>query len=456
MKTRAGLNPTPIPLEIAAAGEELHLDLVGPLPTTARGNTYILTVKDSATKFVVVVPIIDKSAATVARALVERVYLRLGAPDRIITDQGGEFCNRLNEAVNNTLGIAHRTTSPYHPAANGVVERMHADLEMCLRCITEPDQSRWDLDLPYVEFALNTTWTRTTGETPFFLWTGRQPRTLVDLVVRTPFTRDDQDVWLTKLLLARRVAAAQSGFARGITPPELRVEAEEEVIDAVKVGDLVMIKFTGGKDGKATKLLARQQGPYRVIAVRDGVTAKLQHVQREKDIVERHAKYLVPVDEQMLDEAGDDEFEVEGIQDEAVVEGETKFLVKWKGFPEDRNTWATEEQLVNAPEILEAWRAKQSQKDQEAVVVDRVVDQRIHGGVEEFLVADHAEDGPDQYVWLKRRAIRGVGIDGRGAERSRCDGRRLGACWTKRKYPQTGVVAPQVQEQEFIRESTFP
>ena len=405
MKNRQGLTPTGQPLEMTTAGEELHVDLVGPMPTTVRGNTYVLTARDSATKMVVVAPLIDKSAPVVARALVEKVYLRLGAPERLVTDQGGEFCNRLNEALGNALGIAHRTTSPYHPASNGMVERMHADLERCLRCITDPDQSRWDLDLPFVEWALNTAWTRTTGETPFFLWTGRQPRTMVDVVMATPVERESQDEWLRKLMVARRLAAARSGFARGLTPPEQRVPAEEEVVPAIEVGQLVMIKFTGGRRGKATKLLAKQQGPYRVVEVRDGVTAILENVALPADRQERNASYLVPVEADQAEDGGDDEHEVEAIVDEAIVEGETRYLVKWAGYSSDANQWQTAAQLKNAPAVMAQWRQQVGRAKNTRLRVHKVVDQRSVDGFEEFLVILADGDGPDQYQWMRRGRI---------------------------------------------------
>ena len=51
------------------AWAQLGMDLVGPLPTTARGNTYIMTVTDYYTKWAEAAPLQDKSALSVANML---------------------------------------------------------------------------------------------------------------------------------------------------------------------------------------------------------------------------------------------------------------------------------------------------------------------------------------------------------------------------------------------------
>ena len=69
----------------------LNIDLIGPLIPTDSGNRYILTVIDVFTKFAVATPLTDKSAGTVARAFVDNVICRYGAPLEVISDQGSEF-----------------------------------------------------------------------------------------------------------------------------------------------------------------------------------------------------------------------------------------------------------------------------------------------------------------------------------------------------------------------------
>ena len=53
-------------------GEQLFVDLVGPMPTTRNGEKYILTIEDSFTRYAMAVPIPNKESATITKHLMER------------------------------------------------------------------------------------------------------------------------------------------------------------------------------------------------------------------------------------------------------------------------------------------------------------------------------------------------------------------------------------------------
>jgi transposase InsO family protein len=172
------------PEEMAKAWEVIHIDLWNPGLESTRGEQYVLSVRDHCTKYVVLIPISDKSARSVARALMNGVFLVNGFPEKIVSDCGTEFVNSLNKQLCSLVGVSHRLTSPYHPAANGLVERVHRELGVILRCLKSGEH--WDTDLPSVAYAINTSVTRTTQQTPFFLMFGRHPRTVVDILVDYP------------------------------------------------------------------------------------------------------------------------------------------------------------------------------------------------------------------------------------------------------------------------------
>ena len=48
----------------------------------------------------------------------------------------------------------------------------------------------------------------------------------------------------------------------------------------------------------------------------------------------------------------EEEFEVEYIREHRKTVGGYKFLVKWKGYPEEENTWQSRKDLANAPRIV--------------------------------------------------------------------------------------------------------
>ncbi|XP_076384356.1 uncharacterized protein LOC117225084 [Megalopta genalis] len=124
----------------------VHLDLVGPLPTS-RGNRYCLTCIDRYTRWPEALPLENIEAETVARAFVSGWIARFGTPARITTDQGRQFESHLFRQMNHLLGCKHLRTTAYHPAANGMVERFHRQLKAAIKCRAD---DRWTDALPAV------------------------------------------------------------------------------------------------------------------------------------------------------------------------------------------------------------------------------------------------------------------------------------------------------------------
>jgi len=93
----------------------IHADLVGPLPEgknsrNQRGFQYILSVIDSATRYLWLLPIRHKTAESVAATLSDEVISRVSIPSAILTDQGGECMGKVVECLLQRLGIKHLRT----------------------------------------------------------------------------------------------------------------------------------------------------------------------------------------------------------------------------------------------------------------------------------------------------------------------------------------------------------
>ena len=135
---------------------------------------YILTVVNHFSKFDSAFPLRNMEAATIARVLVDGVICLVGAPYRILRDQGPNFEGQLFKELCKTLGIAKIRTSPYKPSTNGITERFHQTLNsMIAKCVKE-SQRDWDLKLPMVLAAYRASCHSATSLTPNRIVFGRE------------------------------------------------------------------------------------------------------------------------------------------------------------------------------------------------------------------------------------------------------------------------------------------
>ena len=119
----------------------------------------------------------------VTQFMADKIVLRHGTPESIITDRGKCFLADITQNVWKQLGVNHKTTSSYHPQTNGQVERMNHTLAMMISMYIAGEQTNWDEPLPFICFAYNTARQESTGFSPFFLLYGREPNLPVDILL---------------------------------------------------------------------------------------------------------------------------------------------------------------------------------------------------------------------------------------------------------------------------------
>ena len=152
----------------------ISMDLIGEFhPPSSKGNRYALTVICMHTGFVFCIPLKTKSAEDVVQAYIDKAYSQFGGSEKVLTDNGTEFKNRLINEVCEQLGVKHKIYSPpYRPQSNGRIESFHYFLKACISKHITP-QIEWDDVVPLACAAYNFLPNEHSKESPFFLMFGR-------------------------------------------------------------------------------------------------------------------------------------------------------------------------------------------------------------------------------------------------------------------------------------------
>ncbi|KAG1441678.1 hypothetical protein G6F56_011372 [Rhizopus delemar] len=149
--------------------------------TSRSGNRYIIAGIDYLTKYVEARAIRFQTASEIALFLYEDIICRHGCPTILVTDNGKPFLSNLIKRICFNYSILHKTTTPYNPQSNGLIERFNRTLGQILQRRSEEEKLDWDIYLPATLFAYRSIKQATTKQSPFFLVYGYEPKTPFDL-----------------------------------------------------------------------------------------------------------------------------------------------------------------------------------------------------------------------------------------------------------------------------------
>src|ERR1044071_5445763 len=110
------------PIKLSSPFNHWGIDLVGPLPSIAKRNHYIIVATDYFTRWPEARPLKRADAQSVADFIYDEIICRFGPPNVIQLDQGSHFRNEVIQKLSERFRIKHRLSLPYHPQTNGLVE----------------------------------------------------------------------------------------------------------------------------------------------------------------------------------------------------------------------------------------------------------------------------------------------------------------------------------------------
>lgn len=263
------------------------------LDPAKNGTENVLVMTDVFSKYTLAVPTRDQHASTVAQVLVVEWFSKFGVPARIHSDQGRNFESALIQQLCSLYGIQKSRTTPYHPAGNGQCERFNRTLHNLLRTLPPSRKRDWTTCLPQVLYCYNTTPHQATGESPFFLMFGQEPRLPIDFLlgrVPDPVSGEVHE-WIQEHQ-ARLQMAFNGAQERLKTAAARRKKAHDQHIrgEPLKQGQLVLLRdFSARRRHKLQDLWGptvyrvikapKEGGAVYSIAPRDD-QSKVKHVHR--------------------------------------------------------------------------------------------------------------------------------------------------------------------------------
>lgn len=346
------IQPLPAP---SRSWEEVTMDFITDLPPSKLlGQVYdsILVICDRLTKMCHYVPARSNwDGVELAQAWIREVIRLHGAPRRIISDRGVLMNSKVWETFHRYLNAKRVLSSAYHPQTDGQTERQNQTLEQYLRIFCCLEQDDWSLWISIAEFAYNDSVHATTKTTPFRANQGIDP-----IVPEWPFSTPPGSDAPAARDVATRVVELQQECKKKIELArayQRKYANKKRLHIDLHVGDKVLVSNRHIRSLRPKRKLDwKYLGPGTVTAKIGETVYRVEmpglenvHPVFHVSLLEKyspHGRISHPPNEVVdtLREMGDDIYEVEKIVDSKQDEdGSWKYLIKWKGYPENENSW---------------------------------------------------------------------------------------------------------------------
>lgn len=406
-----------MPIPVEGAFDRLAVDCLGPLPESTRGNRYVVVFCDALTRWCEAFPVPSIDAPTIARLLVDEILCRHSAPRTLLSDRGSNFLSTLIKEVCQLMNTKKINTSSYHPATDGMVERMNNTIAESIFMFVSSNQKDWDFFIPSILFAYRVSPCVSTGDSPFCLLYGRERRLPPDVSLLPP-TEVSSSIVEYRNRIVQQVETAQSTARCNIQRAQqlMKAQYDKKAKDAsFQLGQRVWVYTPKGKKGLSKKLLHKWHGPYRICRILLPVHYQLRtcdnrmiattvHANRMKpfydpsdrpiqpptddpanepfllaselpddSFTQDNSTPLVPTNSDQAPEANNDSnstpvdspdslaepdvYAAERILRSRHKNGKVQYLVKWVGYPASQSTWEPEENILDA-RLLEQFHDK--------------------------------------------------------------------------------------------------
>ena len=337
------------------------------LPLSNDANS-ILMVVDRLTKMAHFIPCKKSlNAEQLADLMLRYVWKLHGTPKTIVSDRGSIFVSQITRELNNQLGIVVQPSTAFHPRTDGQSEITNKAVEQYLRHFVNYHQDDWEPLLAMAEFAYNNNDHRAIGTSPFRANYGYHPG-----YGRIP--QQEQCVPAVEARLKQiEDVQAELKECMKIAQQSMKVQFDRHVRDTPlwKVGDEVWLSSRNISTTRPSpKLDYRWLGPFPISQVISRSTYKLTlplsmkgvHPVFHVSVLRRHNTDTIegrptpPPPPVIID--GEEEWEVDEILNSKMKWKTQYYLVSWKNFGPEANSWEPEKNLTNCKALLDEFNRR--------------------------------------------------------------------------------------------------
>ena len=349
-KKAGAYKPLAVPLQ---PFDTIGIDFVGPFPKTQRGNDYICTVVCHLTGFTHLIPCRkDDTAADVARRFLREIVRLHGCPTRIVSDRDPKFTSKFWTDLCYRLGSKLKMSTAYHPQTDGRAERSNAFMTELLRTATNINNSRaWEEALDMVEFAINNAPSKSTGISPFYAVYGIHPKTPFDIMLSSLEPPPEVPSVFEKVAVLQAIHTICADQVRRQRHLQTAYEQRKRRTETFVQGEEVLLStrnLTMDVPKHAMKLVSPFIGPFTITETRsNSVTLDLPPAMKIHPTInianvrKYYQRQRPQKSRQPAPIAHDNAwaYEAEEVLAERINGSRREFLVRWKGYSKDEDSW---------------------------------------------------------------------------------------------------------------------
>ena len=348
--------------------ERFAIDSIGPLPPDDEGNCHIVVIIDCFTRFIMLYAVKDLTATVFVKTILRNAGI-FGMPAQILTDNGTQFVNEMNEELMRLVGTEYITTLAYSKEENSLVERANKEVMRHLRAMifANNDHTQWDFRfLPMVQRIINSSRNESIGVSPAKLLFGNAIDLDRGIFLPHHQIADNQkalSTWAAEMLEAQRYFMENAQEQQRIKD-ETRIANKDPRRTIFVDNEYVLVEYhaTSIKKRPPNTFLSYLRGPLKVIS-RNGDHYTLSNLYMDKlEVI--HISLIHPyiIDPNAVNPQ---EVATKDILTMFIVENiiehngyhrrrtEMEFLVKFLGYDQSHNLWLPYNEVRNHPKLHE-------------------------------------------------------------------------------------------------------